>query len=68
MAKSTKTRLQDWIDQNTDPSYHYRFQIEYRGPNGGYWAVPDESRYFGDRGEYLGGCYDVCIATLNHLL
>ena len=51
MRPNKTTQLQNLADElRTDEQYN--FQIQWRG--NGFWAIPDESRWIGDDGEYLG--------------
>lgn len=57
-------QLQQLVDhyiENDDTLY--QFSVEFRGRSG-WWAVPDEYRYFGDKGEYLGQNFDQAKKTL----
>jgi len=44
----------------------YDFLIEWQGSC--FWAHPDEPRWFGDQGEYLGPNYDEARLTLHSIL
>ena len=63
----TKTeKLQKIWDDNKE-SCHYNFQIIWRG-FGGWWAIPDEIRWWGDEGEFLGRSFVEAEVTLRSLL
>lgn len=66
-AKLTKSqRLQALIDELQRPD-QYRLWAEYV-PRQGWFAQPDEPRWFGDPGEYLGRNYADAAQAIRRLL
>ncbi len=63
-----REKLQELIDKKIEenPEY-YHLYVEYV-PFDGWYAIPIEIRWFGDKGEYLGSNYDSAVKTINYLL
>jgi hypothetical protein len=63
-----RDRLQKMVDDavENNPDYH-SFSVEFRG-RAGWWAIPEDCRYFGDQGEYLGQDFKSAERTLGALL
>jgi hypothetical protein len=60
--------LQKLVDEACERnSGYYHFHVEFRG-GAGWWAVPEESRWFGDAGEYLGANFSAAKKTLSIIL
>lgn len=61
-------QLQKLVDDACEkkPEY-YTFHVEFRG-RAGWWAIPEERRWFGDAGEYLGANFSAAKKTLFELL
>jgi hypothetical protein len=61
-----REKLQAIADEGVkmNPDNH-PFSIEWRG---GWWAIPEEPRHFGDRGEFLGYNFKQAQNQLSFLL
>lgn len=67
MAKINRTEyLQSIIDEYIDTELHYEYRIQYFYGDGWY-AIPDEQRYFGDREEYLGKNWKIAEEEISYL-
>jgi hypothetical protein len=67
MARITRAiYLQNLVDSLREP-VNYKFTIEFR-PFQGWFAVPDEPRWFGDDGEYLGARWQDAVRAIKSLL
>lgn len=64
---SVKRQLQVLAD-SLQTEDHYEFEIVYRGLRSGYWAIPDEPRWYGDEGSYLGDDLKSASRTLRAML
>lgn len=63
----TKTaKLQQLADELRTPE-QWEFEIVWRGV-AGWWAIPSETRYFNDDGEFLGHDTASAETTLRRLL
>jgi hypothetical protein len=63
-----REQLQKIIDDAVEEKpILYRYYAEFRG-RGGWWAVPEQQRFFGDNGEYLGPDFRTAKQTLMSLL
>lgn len=61
-------QLQKMVDDACQRnSEYYTFTVEFRGA-GGWWAFPDERRWVGDDGEYLGTDFSEAKKTLSIIL
>lgn len=63
MAKSKTARLQEILEDLLVPGKHGEWNVVYR-PGSGYWMEPEESRYFGDEGEFLGEDFETAAKTI----
>ena len=54
-TKSVQQRLQTLVDELTKPE-HYKFEV-YRKSDG-YYLIPDETRWLGDKGDYIGPSFE----------
>lgn len=56
--------VDDAVIENSDL---FEFTVEFRG-RGGWWAIPDQLRWFNDCGEFLGHKYEEAESMLKSIL
>ena len=68
LRQSKKDHLQEIADKAyARKDFTYYFMIEFRGA-GGWWAIPENPRWFQDEGEFLGMNYVAALKQLHRLL